>query len=96
MKIAGIDGIDARAGLRFSDEAHAIQATVAGAGIALHSLLLVSDELAQGTLEVPFGPELEALLLAPGARPRQTAERTDRGRAGLVAGAIHRSAPIVL
>jgi LysR family glycine cleavage system transcriptional activator len=63
MKIAGIDGIDARAGLRFSDEAHAIQATVAGAGIALHSLLLVSDELAQGTLEVPFGPELEGFSL---------------------------------
>jgi LysR family glycine cleavage system transcriptional activator len=63
LKIAGIDGIDARAGLRFSDETHAIQATVAGAGIALHSLLLVSDELAQGTLVIPFGPELEGFAL---------------------------------
>ena len=63
LKIAGIDGIDARAGLRFSDETHAIQATVAGAGIALHSLLLVADELAQGTLVVPFGPELEGFAL---------------------------------
>jgi LysR family transcriptional regulator, glycine cleavage system transcriptional activator len=63
LKIAGIDGIDARAGLHFSDETHAIQATVAGAGIALHSLLLVSDELAQGTLVVPFGPELEGFSL---------------------------------
>lgn len=59
LKVADIDGIDARSGLRFSDETHAIQATVAGAGIALHSLLLVSEELAQGTLVVPFGPELE-------------------------------------
>ena len=59
LKVANIDGIDARSGLRFSDETHAIQATVAGAGIALHSLLLVSEELAQGTLVVPFGPELE-------------------------------------
>lgn len=63
LKIAGIDGIDVRAGLRFSDETHAIQATVAGAGIALHSRLLVSDELAQGTLVVPFGPELEGFAL---------------------------------
>ncbi len=63
MKIAGVDGIDARAGLRFSDETHAIQATVAGAGIALHGLLLISDELAQGSLEVPFGPELEGFAL---------------------------------
>ena len=63
LKIAGIDSIDARAGLRFSDETHAIQATVAGAGIALHSTLLVSDELAQGTLVIPFGPELEGFSL---------------------------------
>jgi LysR family glycine cleavage system transcriptional activator len=63
LKIAGIEGIDARAGLRFSDETHAIQATVAGAGIALHSLLLVSEELAQETLVAPFGPEIEGFTL---------------------------------
>jgi LysR family glycine cleavage system transcriptional activator len=63
LKVAGIDGIDARAGLRFSDEAHAIQAAVAGTGVALHSLLLVSEELATGTLVVPFGPEIEGFTL---------------------------------
>ncbi|HET6157511.1 MAG TPA: LysR substrate-binding domain-containing protein [Dongiaceae bacterium] len=63
LKIAGIEGVDARAGLRFSDETHAIQAAVAGTGIALHSLLLVQEELATGTLVVPFGPEIEGFAL---------------------------------
>ena len=63
LKIAGVEGVDAKAGLHFSDEAHAIQATVAGAGIALHSLLLVSEELANGTLVVPFGPEIDGFAL---------------------------------
>lgn len=63
LKIAGVEGVDAKAGLHFSDEAHAIQATVAGAGIALHSLLLVSEELASGTLVVPFGPEIDGFAL---------------------------------
>jgi LysR family transcriptional regulator, glycine cleavage system transcriptional activator len=63
LKITGLDGIDARAGLRFSDETHAIQAAVAGNGVALHSLLLVSEELETGTLVVPFGPEIEGFPL---------------------------------
>ncbi|HWL68836.1 MAG TPA: LysR substrate-binding domain-containing protein [Geminicoccus sp.] len=42
--------------LRFSDESHAIQAAVAGQGIALASLALVKDELAAGQLVQPFGP----------------------------------------
>ena len=63
LKIAGIEGVDPRAGLRFSDETHAIQATIAGAGVALHSLLLVSEELETGTLTVPFGPEIEGFTL---------------------------------
>ena len=63
LRIAGVEGVDAKAGLNFSDEAHAIQATVAGAGIALHSLLLVSEELRNGTLVVPFGPEIDGFTL---------------------------------
>jgi LysR family transcriptional regulator, glycine cleavage system transcriptional activator len=63
LKIAGIEGIDARSGVRFSDETHAIQAAVAGTGIALHSLLLVAEELRTGTLEIPFGPEIEGFTL---------------------------------
>ena len=95
LKLAGIDGIDPRAGMRFSDETHAIQAAVAGTGIALHSLLLVAEELDRN----PRGAVRTGdrrLHPAPGARPRPAADRGDGGRAGLVADAIHRSAPIVL
>jgi LysR family glycine cleavage system transcriptional activator len=42
--------------LRFSDESHAIQAAVAGQGIALLSLALLRDELSAGHLVQPFGP----------------------------------------
>lgn len=45
--------------LRFSDEGHAIQAAVAAQGVALLSLALVTDEIAAGRLEQPFGPTLE-------------------------------------
>ncbi|MDZ3830792.1 MAG: LysR substrate-binding domain-containing protein [Sphingopyxis sp.] len=44
--------------LRFSDESHAIQAAVAGQGVALASLALVRDELAAGQLVQPFGPAI--------------------------------------
>lgn len=44
--------------LRFSDEGHAIQAAVAGHGIALVSLALVAEELAAGHLVQPFGPSI--------------------------------------
>jgi LysR family glycine cleavage system transcriptional activator len=42
----------------FTDETHAIQAAVAGQGIALAGVTLVADELATGTLTVPLGPTL--------------------------------------
>jgi LysR family transcriptional regulator, glycine cleavage system transcriptional activator len=58
LAAARVRGIDAHAGMRFSDESHAIQAAIAGHGVALLSLTLVADELAAGTLVVPFGPEL--------------------------------------
>lgn len=44
--------------LHFSDEVHAIQAAIAGQGVALINLALVADELHTGTLRQPFGPEL--------------------------------------
>ncbi len=44
--------------LVFSDEGHAIQAALAGQGIALLSLELVADDLAAGRLMQPFGPSL--------------------------------------
>lgn len=45
--------------LGFSDEGHAIQAAVAGHGIALVSLALIADELKAGHLVQPFGPEID-------------------------------------
>jgi LysR family glycine cleavage system transcriptional activator len=42
----------------FTDETHAIQAAVAGQGIALAGVTLVADELANGALTVPLGPTL--------------------------------------
>lgn len=63
LKLAGFEGVDPRAGIRFSDETHAIQAAVAGTGIALHSLLLVAEEIRTGTLVIPFGPEIEGFTL---------------------------------
>jgi LysR family glycine cleavage system transcriptional activator len=55
---AGLPWQPARGHLRYSDEGHAIQAAVAGQGVALLSLALVADELAQGYLVQPFGPAL--------------------------------------
>lgn len=56
---AGVSGFDPRAGVAFNDEASAIQAAIAGQGVALLSLVLVADELASGVLEQPFGPVIE-------------------------------------
>ena len=44
--------------LQFSDEVHAIQAAIAGQGVALVNLSLVAEELRTGVLRQPFGPEL--------------------------------------
>ena len=44
--------------LHFSDEVHAIQAAIAGQGVALINLALVADELRTGLLCRPLGPEL--------------------------------------
>lgn len=58
---AGIGWLDAEAGITFNDEASAIDATIAGQGVALLSTALVARELASGALIRPFGPELEGL-----------------------------------
>lgn len=47
-----------QAEFRYSDESHAIQAAVAGQGIALLSRALVADEIAAGRLIDPFGPAI--------------------------------------
>jgi LysR family glycine cleavage system transcriptional activator len=57
---AGLANVQPAAELILTDESHAIQAAIAGQGIALLSLVLIADELAAGTLVRPFGDELEA------------------------------------
>lgn len=58
QKMAKVRGLDAAAGPVFSDETHTISAALAGQGVALMSRALIADELRQGTLVSPFGPEL--------------------------------------
>lgn len=57
---AGLEGIELEGGLFFTDEIHALQATVAGQGIGLLSLTLVAQELASGVLVQPFELTLES------------------------------------
>jgi LysR family glycine cleavage system transcriptional activator len=56
---AGLTDFDADSGIGFNDESAAIQAAIAGQGVALLSLALVASELASGALVQPFGPKLE-------------------------------------
>ncbi|MBD3897307.1 LysR family transcriptional regulator [Halomonas sp. ML-15] len=58
---AGGNMADLGASLTFSDESHAIQAAIAGQGVALLSLALVKAELERGVLQAPFGPRLPGL-----------------------------------
>jgi LysR family glycine cleavage system transcriptional activator len=58
LKVAGADGVDATRGLRLNAADHAIDAAVAGAGVALSYKLIASDDVRSGRLVSPFGPEL--------------------------------------
>ncbi|MEH6498157.1 MAG: LysR substrate-binding domain-containing protein [Pseudoalteromonas distincta] len=59
QKKAQIPGLDINAGLAFSDESHAISAAIGGQGVMLIDRQLIEDELAEGRLVQPFGPELD-------------------------------------
>lgn len=54
LRAAGVTGINANKGLRFSDGALVIQAAVSGQGVALGSKALALDHLAAGRLIRPF------------------------------------------
>lgn len=56
---SGAGNLEAAASLTFTDDSHAIQAAVAGLGVALTSLALVRDELESGLLVQPFAPVLQ-------------------------------------
>jgi LysR family glycine cleavage system transcriptional activator len=55
----GVKGIDATRGPGFSDAAMAIQAAIAGQGVALGRNALVAADIAAGHLVQPFGPVLQ-------------------------------------
>ena len=57
---AGVSSVDPEAGLSFTDEIHAVQATLAGQGVGLLSLTLVAEEIASGVLVQPFGLTFES------------------------------------
>lgn len=59
QKKAQVPGLDVGAGLVFSDETHAVSAAIGAQGVALMSRQLIEDELREGRLVQPFGPELE-------------------------------------
>ncbi len=60
-RAAQLPELNTEAGIRFSDESHAIQAAVAGQGVALLSLVLIEQELKLGVLESRLTPVLEGL-----------------------------------
>lgn len=60
-RVAAQHALDVGRGVTFTDETHAIDAAIAGQGVALLNTALVGDALACGTLVRPFGPELEGL-----------------------------------
>lgn len=94
LAAAGVDLPNAHAGPRFAQQSMAIQAAVAGHGVALVSELLVTDDLAAGRLVQPFEQALEEELTyffvclpeaASGARVRTFRDwlmaELERGRA---------------
>lgn len=58
QRLHGPTGLNIGAGLRFTDETHAIQAAIAGQGVAIVSRLLAADFIEKGMLTVPFEPQL--------------------------------------
>lgn len=79
FKKAGLKRVARASDVHYSEESHAIQAAVAGQGVALLSLVLVQDELQLGLLEAPVGPTLEGLsyhLVRAAQRPHSDATAT--------------------
>lgn len=71
-RAAGLAPASLAAGVRYSEESHAIQAAVSGQGVGLLSLALVQEELRLGWLAPAPGPRLKGMayhLLRPSRRP---------------------------
>lgn len=72
---AGLRDVDTQAGLRFPDSMLAVQAAIAGHGVAIVSRVLVADALDAGLLVAPFAPVLRGetyhFACAPDIEKRQ-------------------------
>jgi LysR family glycine cleavage system transcriptional activator len=74
LQAAGAEGVDFSRGPRFSHTSTALQAAVAGQGLALGSDSLASDELAAGRLVRPFDITLPVDFAYFLVYPRETAD----------------------
>ncbi|MCB9598461.1 MAG: transcriptional regulator, partial [Sandaracinaceae bacterium] len=85
LEAAGARGVDPDAGPRFSHAHMALEAAVAGQGVALGRTTLVARDLAEGRLVQPFAFELESGLAYWLLTPRGAArsERVEAFRAWL-------------
>lgn len=62
-------GLNVSAGLVFSNEAHVVSAAIGGQGVVLMCRQLIEDELREGRVVQPFGPEVDGkpfFLVYPG------------------------------
>ena len=58
-RLAGISDLPVAAGVRLTDDSHALQAAIAGQGAVLSSLVLAAPEIRSGLLANPFGPVIK-------------------------------------
>ena len=58
LRAAGVQGVDAERGPKFTVEGMAVQAALEGQGVALVSSALVADDIAAGRLVRPFRPAI--------------------------------------
>lgn len=58
-RLAGISDLPVAAGVRLTDDSHALQAAIAGQGAVMSSLVLAAPEIRSGLLVNPFGPAIE-------------------------------------
>ncbi len=61
LRAAGVYGVSAEHGPRFTNETMGVQAALEGQGVLLASAALVSNDLAKGNLVRPFGSMQEAV-----------------------------------
>lgn len=73
-KAANIADLPVAIGPRFTDDSHALQAAVAGMGVAIGSLELARQEMEAGLLVNPFGPILPGEAYHVVTTPRAAAD----------------------